>query len=137
MPLARSERAPQQAYRLGDAVWAIQFHIEVDADSVERWTGAVPEIVRARGADPAELVARARAYEPEYLADRARPDGPLPDRRAEPREPPGWLPSPPASAPLRVEPSGSVVVTGAESGAGTRSSCCTASAAPGSTGAGR
>ena len=66
--LARSPRAPQQAYRIGDAVWAIQFHIEVDADSVERWTGAVPEIVRARGAEPAELVARARAYEPEYLA---------------------------------------------------------------------
>ncbi len=37
-----------------------------------RWTGAVPEIVRARGADPAELVARARAYEPEYLADGSR-----------------------------------------------------------------
>ena len=68
VPLARSERAPQQAYRVGDAVWAIQFHIEVDADSVERWTGAVPEIVRARGGDPAALVARARAYEPEYLA---------------------------------------------------------------------
>ena len=66
--LARSERAPQQAYRVGDAVWAVQFHIEVDADSVEAWTGAVPEIVRSRGADPAALVARARAYEPEYLA---------------------------------------------------------------------
>ena len=68
MSLARSQRAPQQAYRVGDAVWAVQFHIEVDADSVERWTGAVPEIVRARGGDPAALVARARAYEPEYLA---------------------------------------------------------------------
>ena len=68
VPLARSERAPQQAYRFGDAVWAVQFHIEVDADSVERWTGAVPELVRARGAEPAELVARARAYEAEYVA---------------------------------------------------------------------
>ena len=66
--LARSERAPQQAYRVGDAVWAIQFHIEVDAASVARWTGAVPEIVRARGAEPADLVARAHAYEPEYVA---------------------------------------------------------------------
>ena len=66
--LAHSERAPQQAYRLGEAVWAIQFHIEVDADSVEAWTGHVPELVRARGADPDELVARARAYEPEYIA---------------------------------------------------------------------
>ena len=66
--LARSERAPLQAYRVGDAVWAIQFHIEVDAASVARWTGAVPEIVRARGAEPADLVARAHAYEPEYVA---------------------------------------------------------------------
>jgi GMP synthase-like glutamine amidotransferase len=68
VPLARSERAPQQAYRIGDAIWAVQFHIEVDADSVARWTGAVPELVRARGAEPADLVARAQDYEPEYLA---------------------------------------------------------------------
>ncbi|MDX6619648.1 MAG: hypothetical protein QOK36_2034 [Gaiellales bacterium] len=66
--LARSERAPQQAYRLGDAVWAVQFHIDVDARLVERWTGAVPELVRARGAEPAELVERARAYDDEYVA---------------------------------------------------------------------
>jgi GMP synthase-like glutamine amidotransferase len=68
VPLARSERAPQQAYRVGEAVWAIQFHIEVDAASVERWTGAVPDLVRARGAEPAHLVARAQAYESEYVA---------------------------------------------------------------------
>ena len=68
MPLARSERAPQQAYRVGDAVWAMQFHIEVDADSVERWTGAVPEIVRARGAEPRRAGRARRAYEPEYVA---------------------------------------------------------------------
>jgi GMP synthase (glutamine-hydrolysing) len=66
--LAHSERAPRQAYRAGEAVWAVQFHIEVDADSVEHWTGAVPDLVRARGAEPAELVARARAYEPQYTA---------------------------------------------------------------------
>jgi GMP synthase (glutamine-hydrolysing) len=68
LPLARSEHAPQQAYRFGDAVWAVQFHIEVDADSVAHWTGVVPDLVRARGAEPADLVARARAYEPEYVA---------------------------------------------------------------------
>jgi GMP synthase (glutamine-hydrolysing) len=65
--LARSPRAPQQAYRIGEAVWAVQFHIDVDAGLVERWTGAVPELVRARGAEPAELVARARAYDAEYV----------------------------------------------------------------------
>ncbi len=65
--LARSERAPQQAYRVGDAVWAVQFHIEVDAETVARWTGAAAEIARARGAEPSELVARAQAYEDEYV----------------------------------------------------------------------
>jgi GMP synthase (glutamine-hydrolysing) len=68
LALASSERAPQQAYRVGDAVWAVQFHIDVDAGLVERWTGAVPELVRAHGADPDELVARARAYDDEYVA---------------------------------------------------------------------
>jgi hypothetical protein len=66
--LARSERAPQQAYRVGDAVWAVQFHIEVDAETVARWTGAAAEIARARGAEPSQLVARAQAYEAEYVA---------------------------------------------------------------------
>jgi hypothetical protein len=28
----------------------------------------VPDLVRARGAEPADLVARAQDYEPEYLA---------------------------------------------------------------------
>jgi len=67
LSLASSERAPQQAYRVGEAVWAVQFHIDVDAGLVERWTGAVPELVRAHGAEPAELVARARAYDDEYV----------------------------------------------------------------------
>jgi GMP synthase (glutamine-hydrolysing) len=68
LPLARSARAERQAYRVGDAVWAVQFHIDVDARLVERWTGAVPELVRAHGAEPEELVARAQAYDGEYVA---------------------------------------------------------------------
>ena len=67
LPLASSARAPQQAYRVGEAVWAVQFHIDVDATLVERWTSAVPDLVRAHGAEPAELVARARAYDEEYV----------------------------------------------------------------------
>jgi GMP synthase (glutamine-hydrolysing) len=67
LPLASSARAPQQAYRIGEAVWAVQFHIDVDATLVERWTNAVPDLVRARGAEPADLVARARAYDEEYV----------------------------------------------------------------------
>jgi len=67
LPLASSARAPQQAYRIGEAVWAVQFHIDVDATLVERWTNAVPDLVRAHGAEPADLVARARAYDEEYV----------------------------------------------------------------------
>ena len=67
LSLASSARAPQQAYRIGEAVWAVQFHIDVDATLVERWTSAVPDLVRARGAEPADLVARARAYDEEYV----------------------------------------------------------------------
>ncbi len=35
--LARSALCPQQAFRYGPRVYALQFHLEVDADMVERW----------------------------------------------------------------------------------------------------
>jgi GMP synthase (glutamine-hydrolysing) len=42
--LARSPRAIQ-AYRLGDAVWGLQFHPEVTRDQVYEWTGMAPDQV--------------------------------------------------------------------------------------------
>ena len=33
-----------------------------------RWTGFAPELVREHGLEPADLVARARAYDSEYVA---------------------------------------------------------------------
>ena len=136
--LARSERAPQQAYRIGDAVWAIQFHIEVDADTVERWTSSVPELVRARGAEPADAGGARPRLRGRVPRDRARAHGPLPHRRAQPRDPPGWL----APGSRRHSARSASAHTAPRSraprrGPARRSCCCTGSAAPGTTGAGR
>ena len=35
--LASSERCPNQAFRVGDAAWGLQFHLEVDPPMIERW----------------------------------------------------------------------------------------------------
>jgi GMP synthase-like glutamine amidotransferase len=35
--LARSERCPHQAFRIGDAAWGVQFHPETDPDRIARW----------------------------------------------------------------------------------------------------
>ena len=35
--LAASSRYPHQAFRLGDRAWGVQFHIECDAEMIERW----------------------------------------------------------------------------------------------------
>ena len=35
--LAASSRYPNQAFRLGDRAWGVQFHLECDAAMIERW----------------------------------------------------------------------------------------------------
>jgi GMP synthase (glutamine-hydrolysing) len=35
--LASSERCPNQAFRVGDAAWGLQFHLEVDQPMIARW----------------------------------------------------------------------------------------------------
>ena len=81
--LARSERAPQQAYRVGDAVWAVQFHIEVDAETVARWTRPPRRSRAPAGQSPPSWSTRA-GLRGRVRRDRALPDEPLPDRRAQP-----------------------------------------------------
>jgi GMP synthase-like glutamine amidotransferase len=59
--LAESERCPYQGFRVGERAWGVQFHPEVGAARVRRWS---PEDVRAAGFDPERLRARAVADEP-------------------------------------------------------------------------
>ena len=40
VPLAWTRNCRNQAYRLGDAAWGLQFHLEADAALIRRWTGS-------------------------------------------------------------------------------------------------
>ena len=59
--LMSSERYENQAFRIGQSAWGLQFHPEADADSVARWDR---ETLISQGVDPDEMVERARANEP-------------------------------------------------------------------------
>jgi len=61
--LATGDAVDNQAYRVGDAAWGVQFHLEIDADELETWLrvyqdegdleadwGKSPETVRAEAA---------------------------------------------------------------------------------------
>ncbi|HEX6969691.1 MAG TPA: type 1 glutamine amidotransferase [Micromonosporaceae bacterium] len=54
--LAASTHYPNQAFRLGDRAWGLQFHIECDTDMIATWASASP-LVDEIGADPEALVA--------------------------------------------------------------------------------
>jgi GMP synthase-like glutamine amidotransferase len=41
--LASTERYEHQAFRVGERAWGLQFHLEVDADAVERFVRAFPD----------------------------------------------------------------------------------------------
>ncbi len=63
VPLVRGDDVPNQAYRVGDRAWGVQFHFEIDAAEVDLWLdnyqahgdllaewGKTPETVRAERA---------------------------------------------------------------------------------------
>lgn len=58
--LASSAACAHQIWRIGQAAWAVQGHPEVDAQIMDRWTGASPEHARRCGTDPAAVVAAVR-----------------------------------------------------------------------------
>lgn len=59
--LMSSERYENQAFRIGQSAWGLQFHPEADADRVARWDR---ETLISQGVDPDEIVECARANDP-------------------------------------------------------------------------
>ncbi|UKY50457.1 type 1 glutamine amidotransferase [Streptomyces inhibens] len=57
VPLLTSERCAHQAYRIGTAVWCVQFHPEVLADDIRTWGTSDVGALHALGLDPAGVVA--------------------------------------------------------------------------------
>jgi GMP synthase (glutamine-hydrolysing) len=56
--LARTALDPHSAFRVGDAVRAVQFHPEFDADVIRGYLRERADLVRAEGGDAAELLER-------------------------------------------------------------------------------
>ncbi len=89
-PLASSGRYPNQAFRVGERAWGLQFHLEVDRPAVEAFLAAFGDDARSAGADP-EAIRASTGAAVEALAttrdrvagrfaglvvDRARPPAP-------------------------------------------------------------
>ncbi|WP_037673486.1 type 1 glutamine amidotransferase [Streptomyces globisporus] len=68
VPLLTGDDCPYQAFRVGGAAWAVQFHPEVGAETVAAWAAADGEQLRSAGGDPGAAVAAVREAEPELRA---------------------------------------------------------------------
>jgi GMP synthase (glutamine-hydrolysing) len=69
--LAAGERVANQAYRIGDTAWGVQFHLEVDADELAMWLQAYAEqgdLERDWGKSPGAVLDEAARH----LADHER-----------------------------------------------------------------
>lgn len=62
--LATSPDYPVQAFRVGRASWGLQFHPEVDADTLATWLVDEADIVQALDADPVAVRGELAAAEP-------------------------------------------------------------------------
>ncbi|MCH4209344.1 type 1 glutamine amidotransferase [Bifidobacterium sp.] len=58
--LAHSDRAPVQAFRMGDCAWGLQFHPEVAAENIVDWDAEEQRSVEADGFVWADIVRHAR-----------------------------------------------------------------------------
>jgi GMP synthase-like glutamine amidotransferase len=54
--LAASTNYPHQAFRLGDAAWGLQFHIECDIEMLAAWASDNLDVLAELGQDPIELL---------------------------------------------------------------------------------
>ena len=65
IPLLTSDDCPHQAFRIGPAAWAVQFHPEVLHADVTPWAASDGPNVLAAGADPTAALASVHAAEPQ------------------------------------------------------------------------
>jgi GMP synthase (glutamine-hydrolysing) len=63
--LASNPRYPNQAYRIGEHVYGLQFHIETDEALVRQWAEGDPVGVAGTGLDVETVCARAAAVHPD------------------------------------------------------------------------
>ncbi|MFB6634951.1 type 1 glutamine amidotransferase [Streptomyces sp. NPDC056362] len=68
VPLLGGDDCPYQAFRVGSACWAVQFHPEADGDTVAGWADGDAEALRTAGVDAGTTVASVRRAEPELRA---------------------------------------------------------------------
>ena len=66
--LASSTRYANQAFRVGDRAWGLQFHIETPPDMLTSWVEADDRAVRDAGLDPVALLASTLAELDEVAA---------------------------------------------------------------------
>ena len=66
--LASSSRYANQAFRVGDRAWGLQFHVETPPEMVRHWGAEYGAAVVAAGLDPAALAERAVEELPEVEA---------------------------------------------------------------------
>jgi GMP synthase-like glutamine amidotransferase len=70
--LVGSPRRPHQAFRLGDRMWAVQFHLECDLAMIADWADQDPGPLESVGLDRETVLARTAAVLPD-LAEVWRP----------------------------------------------------------------
>jgi GMP synthase (glutamine-hydrolysing) len=67
--LATGDDVAHQAYRLGDATWATQFHFEIDRPEIDLWVGEVEDSVeREWGKSPEAIRTEADAHQRDHEA---------------------------------------------------------------------
>ncbi|MFE0650379.1 type 1 glutamine amidotransferase [Streptomyces sp. NPDC059534] len=64
VPLLTGDDCPFQAFRVGSVGWGLQFHPEVDAETVAEWAAVDGGEVRRAGGSPEAAVASVRRAEP-------------------------------------------------------------------------
>lgn len=68
MPLATGDPYPNQAYRLGENAWAVQFHPEATPEIFVGWTAGSADALTGLGHSAEELNARVKEAEDGLVA---------------------------------------------------------------------